>query len=462
MLRPTPEANQLWLETAITLSEMSAQGMCVDTSYIIKKSHEVTLQIAELEEALRQSDEYRIWRSVYGAKTNLTSRPQLKEVMYKHLGYEKYINARTMKVQMNEAALEYIDTPFAHRYLEIEKLKKVLGTYLVGIMPEIQNGRVHPFFSLNNIDSYRSASQAPNVQNIPKRNPITKKLARGAYIASPGNVLCEIDYGQLEVRIGKCYHNDPVMHEYLMNPKSCMHTDTAMELFLLERSEVTKKGTRDIAKNAFVFAQFYGSTWFNCAPLIWKRLIRDKCTLEGSDKLVLDHLQENGITELGVCDPENDPEPYTFAYRCKQVEDSFWNRRFTGYTEWKKRFFYDYLQNQGFRMKTGFACNNDLTRRQVLNYPVQGSSFHCLAKSLNIIRKEIRRKRMRSRLICEIHDALIADCPPSEVYDFAKMCERIMTQQVPQEWRWITIPLIVEAEVSEVDGSWADMSPLKF
>lgn len=462
MLRATPEANQLWLNTAITLAEMSAHGFCVDTEYVRTKSKEVREDIARLEEQIRLTDEYRVWRSVYGPKTKLTSRSQLKEVMYKHLGYAKYTNARTMKVQMNEAALEYIDTPFAHQYLEVEKLKKALGTYLEGIIPEIRNGKVHPFFSLNNVDSYRSASQSPNVQNIPKRNPVTKKLARRAYIASPGNVICEIDFGQLEVRISECYHKDPVMHAYLLDPKSCMHTDTAMELFSLERGEVSKKGTRDIAKNAFVFAQFYGSTWFNCAPQMWKRLVRDKCTLEGSDKLILDHLREQGITELGDCDPESDPAPYTFGYRCKQVEDSFWNRRFTVYTEWKKQFFNKYLENKGFVMKTGFACTNDLSRRQVLNYPIQGSAFHCLAKSLNLIRAEIRKKRMRSRLVTEIHDALVADCPASEVHDFAKLCERIMTKQVPEQWRWINVPLVVEAEASALDGSWAEMSPLKF
>ena len=129
-------------------------------------------------------------------------------------------------------------------------------------------GILHPQFNLHNVISYRSSSDSPNFQNMPKRDKEIMKIVRSAIYPRRGNMLMEVDFSGLEVSIAACYHKDPVMMKYLTSDHSDMHGDMAQQIFLIKdfnRDLPEHKNLRQAAKNGFVFPQFYGDYYKNNA-----------------------------------------------------------------------------------------------------------------------------------------------------------------------------------------------------
>jgi hypothetical protein len=170
---------------------------------------------------------------------------------------------------------------------------------------------------------------------------------------------------------------------------------------------------------------------------------------------VAEHLEMNGVSRgLGQCDPNEKPEPETFERHIKDIEDNFWNERFPVYTAWKRSWYEKYLRTGGFQMFTGFGINAFLKRNDIINWPVQGSAFHCLLWSIIRLVQRLRRNKMKSRVVGQIHDCAIADVHPRERDDYIHMARQIMTEEVRRYWEWIIVPLETETEICEVDASW--------
>ena len=228
-----------------------------------------------------------------------------------------------------------------------------------------------------------------------------------------------------------------------------MHRDMAMEIYLLDVDQVTKE-TRFYAKNGFVFPEFYGSFYVQCAPNLWDAI--GQAGLKTVDGVPLnEHLEEQGIVELGACDRKQSPEVGTFESHVQEVETDFWGRRFRVYTQWKKRWFDRYQREGGFDLLTGFRINGVYKRNDVINYPIQGSAFHCLLWSLIRLQRWLVKRKTRSVIVGQIHDSIVADVHKSELGDFLVEAKRIMTEDIRTVWPWIIVPLTVEAEVSETN-----------
>src|SRR5690606_6500640 len=125
------------------------------------------------------------------------------------------------------------DHPFVKTYLEIKKLTKAVSTNFRGILREVVDGKVHCFFNLHLVQTYRSSSDSFNYQNIPVREEEIAKLIRRSFVARPGRQIIEIDIKGAEVITAACYHKDPTMLAYIKDPSKDMHRDMAMELYLL-------------------------------------------------------------------------------------------------------------------------------------------------------------------------------------------------------------------------------------
>ncbi len=459
------DAYQFFHEGTRALAEMEHYGIKIDTKYLHRVTTETQAEIRKKNAELTETKVYRLWVGRFGQQTNLNSVEQLGTVLFDIMKYKGGTKTASGKHQVDQKVLEKIDDPFIVRYLEVKKLKKTVSTYFMGILRETCNDFLHPSYNLaGGMDdeqkggalSYRGSSSNINFQNIPIRNPVTASLIRPAFIARKGNHLCEIDFSQLEVRIGACYNKDPALIRYIQDKSTCMHRDTAQKLFFLKKEEVGKKTTRDCAKNQFVFPEFYGSYYTDCAANIWDSILRRKFKVEGSEETILERLRKNGITKLGACSKERDVKPKkgTFEYHCKDVEDDLWNNRFKVTTEWRKQFFSEYLKKGYFDMHTGFRCEGVFRRNQVINFPVQGAAFHCLLWCIIRIQKEC--KRMKAKLVGQIHDCLLADVPPRELQAFLNIVERVMTVDILKHWKWITVPLEIEIDVCEIGKTWND------
>ena len=449
------QAYKLLHQGAIALAQVEGNGIQIDTDYLKKCIFKTEKKIEKLKHKLEQGDVAKKWKRVYGWKTNFNSNDQLGKILFDHMGIEGGVLTKSEKqYQTDEKSLMAVNHPFVKRHLQIKKLQKALATYLKGIQREVVDGFLHPFFNLHTTTTFRSSSDSPNFQNIPVRDKGMGKLIRTAFIARPGRQLVELDYSQLEVCIAACYHKDPVMIEYISDPEKDMHRDMAMECYLLSAKQVTKD-SRFYAKNCFVFPQFYGDWYIDCARALWEAITTADLKTEKGTPLK-EHLAKQGITELGNLDPDEKPRKGTFERHIQQVEKRFWQERFPIYDKWKKHWYSKYLGQGWMLTKTGFICQGFMKRNEVINYPVQGSAFHCLLWSLVRLVKEIKKRKMKTLIIGQIHDSILADVPPEELDDFLVLAQDVMTTQLVKEWDWINVPLSIEAEVCPVGGSWVD------
>lgn len=469
----TPEAVRLFHEGAIALSAVEHAGIRMDVPYLKRTIEETNKRIKELEDAITEDAVIKAWRKHFGTRTNLDSRDQLGTVLYDILGFgggteTAGSSARRRRWAVDETALEKINTPFAKQYLEIEKLKKVESTYLRGILREIEGDFLHPSFGLHNVRTFRGSSSNPNFQNIPIRVPEYAKLIRRAFIPRPGHVLVEIDFGQIEVRVAACYHKDPRMLQYISEGYD-FHREMAIKCYKLPGlAQVVKdygdvglkrlKAARQQAKALFVFAEFYGDYYVKVAQSLW-----DACTRYGllapDGTPMHAHLKAEGISKLGACNPKEKPASGTFERHIKETEDYFWNVMFPVYAKWRRDWHQRYLTHGYFNTLTGFLCQGVYSRNDAVNYPIQGSAFHCLLWSIIQIVKWLRRYKMQSVVVGQIHDSCLIDCHESELEDVLHAANYIMTKALPKHWQWLITPLEVEMDVAATN--WYEKQPHK-
>lgn len=341
----------------------------------------------------------------------------------------------TKKPSADKAAME----PFEHielvsNTMQWRKWQKMRDTYIKGFLRETVDGVMHPSFNLGSVDTFRSSSSNPNFQNVPKRDKESAAPIRRLLVPKNGR-LVEYDYKAVEVCVSTCVHKDPNMIRYVEDPKSDMHRDTGMELFIKTQQELTSDD-RSVAKNGFVFPEFYGSYFEQIAPDIWFKV---------SDE-TKQHLKSKGI--LNVRD---------FTAHVQDIEERFWSERFPVYADWKQKTWRTYQKTGYVELHTGFRCYGPMSFNQVTNYPVQGPAFHCLLWTFTEVSKMMRAKKTKSHLIGQIHDAAVGDVDPSEedmvdywMWDFG-------TQKIREYWDWIIVPLSIEKGRSEIWGNWSKM-----
>jgi hypothetical protein len=243
------------------------------------------------------------------------------------------------------------------------------------------------------------------------------------------------------------------MLKYVTDPTTDMHRDMAMQLFKLdEYDKAIHKDLRFAAKNGFVFPEFYGDYYKNCAYNLavnqgqlptgkWKA----GQGVQFGDTFLSDHLISKGIKSLD-----------NFTDHVKEVEDDFWGNRFEEYAEWKDRWWKGYRKNGYFTMLTGFACQGVIGKKEVCNYPVQGAAFHCLLKAFILVDEIMRKEKWDSRLIGQVHDSMLLDCNPSELEHVNQTIQKVFSETLPELWKWIIVPISTDTDIYGIDKSWAE------
>lgn len=437
------------------------QGIRVDLEQADKMYLELQKKINELDKEFKRSKLFKHWQhSVGGKSVNIGSNFQLAHFLYKVKKLTPKKMTPSGQGAVDDEALQSLDVPELKDLLRLRKLKK-MQDYLNGFLIESVDGFIHPVFNLHTVSTYRSSSDSPNFQNIPVRDEEAKKIIRSCLFPRKGHQLLEVDFKGIEVGIAACYHKDPTMIKYIKDPKSDMHGDMAQQIFFLDymdKSNSTMKTLRGGAKNGFVFPQFYGDYYGNNALGLseWAKLPltgkyrKDDGLMLPSDITVAQHLINNGIKSIG-----------DFTEHLKKIEEDFWNRRFPVYNEWRKKWWKKYQQKGYFDMHTGFRCYGVMERNHVINYPVQGAAFHCLLWSFITIDKIIRKEKLQTRLIGQVHDSIVFDVYPPELEYILSTVRRVTEVDLLEHWDWIIVPLTTEVELCQVDESWYHKKELK-
>lgn len=289
-------------------------------------------------------------------------------------------------------------------------------------------------------------SRDPNFQNIPTRDKEIKKLIRTAFIPRDGRQILELDFKGIEVSTAYMYHLDPTMKAYLLDPTKDMHRDMAMQLYILGPDEWNKP-CRQGAKNKFVFPEFYGSYWKNVGADLWKYAALNKLRVGKKEDgpTIFEHLKQHGIPDLDA-----------FLKHVEKIENHFWNERFSVYTQWKEDWIADYYKRGYFDSYTGFRYTGIMRRNEIINYAIQGSASHCLLWCLTQLQKWLERKNMKSLIIGQIHDSMVIDVVPAELDAVLTQVQLLVCRKLPMRFKWITIPLTIEAEIAPVDAPWLE------
>ncbi len=446
-------ANELMHKGILALARAERQGIRIDLKYAQKKKKKLTVLIDLLDKDFKKTNFYKYWEHTQGKKLNTNSNYQLAHYLYKVKKIKPLKLTASGQGSVDEEALEALQIPELDGFLRIRKLKKLRDTYLHSFLNESVGGYIHPVFNLHTTATYRSSSDSPNFQNIPVRDEESKKIIRTCLFPRPGHQLLEIDYGSLEVCIAACYHKDPTMIQYIKDQYD-MHADMAQQIFCLDdfdKKSKTMKKLRYATKNGFVFPQFYGDYYGNNVGTLSKESklpikgkYKDDDGLELPSGIYLgEHLRNKGVTSFD-----------DFTGHLRNIEHDFWSNRFPVYARWKKRWWKSYQKKGYFDTLTGFRCSGIMHANSVINYPVQGSAFHCLLWSFIEIDKIIRKKKLNTRLIGQIHDSILLDVHPSELNFILEMTQRVTCEDLLEAWDWIIVPLRVEAELCDVDESW--------
>lgn len=441
------EGFKLFMEGMQVFTDTSHSGMPFDETHANKqiaelavKNQEITSRILKMPEMLGYS------------KVNLDSDKQCADFLYKTLGIpETRFGAGT-----DAQCLKEIGTPLTLSIIERRKFEKT-RSYLDNYLRESVDNTVHPFFNLQKVVSYRSSSDSPNAQNIPKRDKYAKKAIRSCYRPSPGNILVEWDLKGAEVGAAASITGDRNLIMYQTDYKNNdMHKDCAKQIFFWDDTNY-QKSVRGSIKNGWTFPEFYGSTVnTGVAENLWydvDQSVRDWMAIQLQPRLdgLLGNwdgsVNRNGQIEL--------PTTYTaWCAHLQEMETDFWGNRFGDYKEWKMDTWKFYRKHGFVDLVTGFRCHGPMAYNDVTNYPIQGPAFHINLKAMLWNSQGFKSAfGSRSRIIGQIHDSQIGDIHPDDL-DKANEIVQSSIIRVRETFKWIKVPIVTEWERTDVDEGW--------
>jgi DNA polymerase-1 len=363
------------LPLASVLVDVERTGIGIDTAVLDRMSSEMSGQMDELTR--------RIYDAA-GCAFNINSPRQLGEILFDKLNLPRSKKLRksgqySTAVEVLEELAEQYDLP--RLVLEFRQLAKFKSTY-VDAMPKLidpADGRLHTSFNQMGAATGRLSSSNPNLQNIPVRSELGRKI-RAAFIPRPGWRFLAADYSQVELRIVAHLSGDERLIESFAAGED-VHRRTAAEVLGLSMESVTS-AQRERAK-AVNFGIVYGQTPFGLA-------------------------QQLGIT------PEEAAEfiaRYFERYRGVQdyIASLLSEARQTGVT---RTVFGRLRQHPEINSSNGMR--RSMAERTAINSPIQGTAADVIKLAMIRIDEELRRQGMRTRMTLQVHDELIFEVPEGE------------------------------------------------
>jgi len=435
------QAYKLFHEGTLAFADMEKNGIRVDVAHCKRQNKNIKQQILMLECELNRTDELKIWKKIYKDKFNIDSSPQLSKVLFSYMKITPPVVTAKGNPSVSKECLHLIDSPIVKPLIQLRQLKKLKNTYLKNIIKETVNGYLHPSFNLNTVMTYRSSCNSPNFQNMPTRDPIMGRVIREAFIPRKNGIIGGLDYIGIELSMAACNSKDKM----LIKNFATIHKTQAAKCYALNKKQITKD-IRFCGKNNFVFPQLYGSWYKQCAINLLGSI--KKMNLATTDGLKLQtHLKAKNLNTIK-----------NFTNHIEKVEQDFWDVYYV-HKNWQEKWVENYLKKGYIEMLTGFKCGGTMSKNQLLNYPNQGPAFHCLLWSIIQMNKWLKKYKMKSKLIWNIHDDMGMDINIKEKEDVLQKAKEIMCIDIKKEWEWIITPLEIEAEFS--NKNWYEKKEIK-
>ena len=346
---------------------------------------------------------------------NINSTRQLGELLFEKLGLPPVKKTKT-GYSTNADVLEKLKNkhPIIPAIMDYRMLTKLKSTYADGLMKVIcEDGRIRTTFQNLVTATGRLSSTEPNLQNIPVRTDLGAEI-RKMFVPKPGCVLVDADYSQIELRVLAHIADDKVMRDAFISGQD-IHTVTASQVFGVAPEQVTSLQRRHA--KAVNFGIVYGISEFSLSEDI------------GVSRWEAKEYIENYLTNYsGVR-----------SYMKRVVEEA----RAAGFTKTiygRKRDIPE-LKSSNFNIRQG-------AERIALNTPIQGTAADLIKLAMIHVDKALRESYPEAKLLLQVHDELIVECPEEMAEEVAALVSTQM-QQVAQ----LSVPLTAEAKYGK---SWYD------
>ena len=388
------------------LARMEQAGFLVDRKALYDFGESLTSSIEQLQQS--------IW-ALAGEPFNIQSPKQLGSVLFERLMLPAGKKTKT-GWSTNAAVLDKLrgKHPIIEQILDYRTLTKLKSTYADGLLKEISaDGRIHTNFQMTVTATGRLSSTEPNLQNIPVRRELGAQI-RKMFVASPGKVLVDADYSQIELRLLAHIANDETMIAAFRSGED-IHAVTASQVFGVPLAEVTPL-QRSHAK-AVNFGIVYGISAFSLA--------QDIGVFQNEAKAYMDSYfaKYHGVR----------------AYMTRVVEQA----KADGYvtTLFGRRRDLPELKSSNFNLRS-------FGERVALNMPIQGTAADIIKAAMVRVDARMRAEHLQARLLLQVHDELIVECPAEE----AETVRAILTEEMEHVVNY-RVPLLVDAKIG---ASWAE------
>ncbi|HET6558849.1 MAG TPA: DNA polymerase I, partial [Prolixibacteraceae bacterium] len=407
-LRPLFEEVEMPL--IYVLADMERTGVKLNTGELKLYAEVLRTQITELEKEIIH---------LAGEAFNVGSPKQLGVILFEKLNIDPNVKmTKTKQYSTAEETLEKLQDrhPIIGKILEFRGLKKLLSTY-VEALPLLINPlteKLHTNYNQAIAATGRLSSTNPNLQNIPIRDENGRELRKAFIPSDAEHTFLSADYSQIELRIMAALSQDRQMMEAFANNQD-IHSITASKIYKIPLEEVTSDMRRK-AKTAN-FGIIYGISAFGLATRL--NIPRTEA------KALIDGYFEN-FSDIK-------------AYMDKSIEKA----RNIGYVETimgRRRFLND--------INSANAVVRGVAERNAINAPIQGSAADIIKVAMINIWKELKKQKLQSKMILQVHDELNFDALIQELEQVKAIVKHEMEHAVN-----IGVPLTVEINAGE---NWLD------
>ena len=377
---------------------MELAGCRADKGALVSFGEMLAARTAEQEEKI-----YRL----AGETFNINSPKQLGEILFGRLGLPHGKKTKT-GWSTNAEVLENLrhESPIVEAVLEYRQYAKLKSTYADGLLKAMDpDGRIRTSFQMTVTATGRLSSTEPNLQNIPTRTDLGSEIRR-MFIPAEGSVLVDADYSQIELRLLAHISGDEAMQAAFLAGGD-FHRETAAKVFRVPPEEVTPEMRR--SAKAVNFGIVYGISAFSLSQDIGTSVAEAKAYMEA----------------------------YFAAFPGvrRYMDDVVAQAKRDGYVEtiFHRRRDLPELKSSKFNLRA-------FGERVALNMPIQGAAADVMKLSMIAVRNRLKAEGLQARLVLQVHDELIVECPEEEAETAARLLEEEMEQVVS-----LSVPLTAEA-----------------
>ena len=399
------------------LAAMEEAGIKLDSAFFDRFSKELEQRLGEIEVKIQD---------VVGYEFNLNSTQQLSEALFTTLELEPPDRARKTASGHYSTAAAVLEAmtgqhPVIEWVLEYRELEKLRSTYVDSLPDQInpETGRVHTSFNQTGTVTGRIASSDPNLQNIPTRTEIGRRVRNG-FIARDGWQLLAVDYSQIELRIVAHMSQDEAMLA-AFNAGQDIHATTAAAVHNIELADVTPEMRRHA--KAINFGLIYGMSAYGLT----------------------------NATDLTLAEAENFISTYftKFPGVKKYLDGIRVTAAEQGYVETllgRRRYFPNLERGAGYNVR-------QREEREAINAPIQGTAADIIKIAMLKLPGEIEKAGVKAHMLLQVHDELMFEVPDAELDKTADLVRRVMENAYT-----LDIPLSTEAKAGK---SWGEMEKIE-